>query len=280
MSASERWQAVNDLHVIIPSKNSADTLADCLRAVCAQIHPSQVTVVDNNSTDGSDLIARDFGCRVLHQKTPGPAATRNLGWQNTEAGYIAFIDADVIIGENWLERMLAFTIARQLVASQSAVIPLGEKRARFIDRFRREWKLLRTSGSSSELESLGVINTAACLYSRKVLELTGGFDESFRRLEDFELSMRVRFYGASATCPGAKAFVRYSRNTLQYFLRSFFDGVNFEKIRRKWPRLELMNFETVTNNFQLVEGLRFMFFEVGRFYERCTHLHTSEKTKC
>jgi glycosyltransferase involved in cell wall biosynthesis len=65
-------------------------------------------VVDDGSTDGSADLARSMGAIVVRNGRPlGPAAARNLGAQKATGPLIFFLDADVVVCPDTLERGMA-----------------------------------------------------------------------------------------------------------------------------------------------------------------------------
>jgi glycosyltransferase involved in cell wall biosynthesis len=68
------------------------------------IAPYEVIVVDNNSSDGTMAIAREYpGVRVLREKRQGVVFARNRGFDAARGDIIGRIDADTIIELNWIE---------------------------------------------------------------------------------------------------------------------------------------------------------------------------------
>lgn len=99
-----------DISVIIPVYNSEKYLSRCLDSVVAALGRSgqtgELLLVDNNSSDKSAAILREYHNKYpelikVHQcKTPGAAATRNLGVSKARGEFIWFVDADDEIVED------------------------------------------------------------------------------------------------------------------------------------------------------------------------------------
>jgi glycosyltransferase involved in cell wall biosynthesis len=100
--------------VVIPCFNAASHLETTIRSVLGQSRrPDGVIVVDDGSTDASARIASSFGppVRVVRQVNAGECAARNRGMEESEADWVAFLDADDV----WDTRKLA----KQLDAVES-----------------------------------------------------------------------------------------------------------------------------------------------------------------
>ena len=91
--------------VVISSYQSADTLSRAVHSVLNQSYPHlEVVVVDNGSTDHTpaviaELARQDSRVHPVHlEQNRCPAGGRNAGVENSNGGYIAFLDAD----DEWL----------------------------------------------------------------------------------------------------------------------------------------------------------------------------------
>lgn len=96
------------LSVIVPVHNGAHFLASSLAPLHAALGDAllELWVVDDASTDGSGELAKEFGAQVLRtSKRSGPAAARNLGAERAAGDVLVFIDADVVIHPEMLERI-------------------------------------------------------------------------------------------------------------------------------------------------------------------------------
>ena len=85
--------------VAIPAHNASDTLAETLRSVLGQTHPSlDIVVVDDGSTDETANVASSFGDRVrlVRQPNAGISRARNASLEACRGEFIALLDADDI----------------------------------------------------------------------------------------------------------------------------------------------------------------------------------------
>lgn len=93
--------------IVIPTKNSEETIEDCLSSLNNQTYPKdkyRVIIVDD-STDNTLVIVYSFketlNIEVVNA-TLGPSDKRNLGVNLSLGEYIAFIDSDCLADPNWL----------------------------------------------------------------------------------------------------------------------------------------------------------------------------------
>lgn len=99
--------------VIIPVYNAGRRLQGCLDSVLRQrFSDIEVILVDDGSTDGSGKVcdetaAADGRVKVLHQENRGPGAARNAGMAAATARWICFVDADDVVGEDYVSSLLS-----------------------------------------------------------------------------------------------------------------------------------------------------------------------------
>lgn len=213
----------------MPSFNSHKTIRQCLESIlCQKINISfDVIVVDNDSTDASLDIVKEYPVKIEIEKERGRSQARNKGWMSSESDYIAFIDADVVLKSDWAQTLID-GMSGYVGAIQGQIIPAVKKNC-FLDEY-RYW-LKKKSGRGFFLnmfyhgDIVPLINTSACLFRRETLVEQGGFNTNFKRCEDTEMSMRLFQAGwVQKTVITTSAEVSYEESGLSYLSRSFFTG--------------------------------------------------------
>ena len=107
---------------VVPAFNEERLLPATLTAILAELRGvgcvGEVIVVNNASTDATASIARSFrGVRVVDEPVKSLARARQAGFTAANGQLIANIDADTVLPEGWLERVLAeFAANPRLVA--------------------------------------------------------------------------------------------------------------------------------------------------------------------
>lgn len=100
--------------VVIPCRDDADFLEECLAALDAQTHTAdRVIVVDNGSADASADVARRHGAVVVTEPVIGiwPAAARGYDEAMADADIIARLDADSRPHPDWIARLVRAFVA-------------------------------------------------------------------------------------------------------------------------------------------------------------------------
>ena len=87
-----------ELSIVMPCLNEAETLASCIRKAQAVIEAAdlaaEVIVADNGSTDGSQLIARELGARVVEVTRKGYGNALISGIEAAHGKFVVMGDAD------------------------------------------------------------------------------------------------------------------------------------------------------------------------------------------
>lgn len=99
--------------VVIPAFNEEQYLAPTLEAVfrsaqqakAAYNGNTEVILVDNESTDRTAEIAREFGVRVVSEADHNVARVRNRGARESVGEILVFVDADTLVPEELLARI-------------------------------------------------------------------------------------------------------------------------------------------------------------------------------
>lgn len=102
--------------VITPCYNAETTVADTIESVLNQSYQTwEMLIIDDCSSDNSRQIiesyaAKDSRIRNFKTDTPSgsPSLPRNIGIENAEGGYIAFLDADDLWLPDKLEKQVRF----------------------------------------------------------------------------------------------------------------------------------------------------------------------------
>ena len=187
--------------VVIPTRNRAALLEQCLRALAKQsLNPEEmeIIVVDDGSTDGTAERAQAlaeqmcFKVRVLKGQGRGPAAARNIGWRAAKAPIVLFTDDDCEPSAGWAQGLVDFLEANPGYGGAGGTTRrLHESAAA---RYTDDLGCMDHPGDPADVMYLVSANAA---YRRGVLELAGGFNESFPCAggEDPDLSFRLKARG-------------------------------------------------------------------------------------
>jgi O-antigen biosynthesis protein len=110
--------------VIVPTYNSAATIARCIESLKQLTYPDyEIIVVDDGSTDSSAAIAEAASVQTLRLPHQGLAAARNAGLAAARGRVVAFIDADAEADCDWLYHLAEAIMRRNAAAAGGQNFP-------------------------------------------------------------------------------------------------------------------------------------------------------------
>ena len=118
--------------VIVPVYNVEKYILKCLESIASQTYSNyEAIIVNDGSTDTSGLIVKEFAkahknFRYIEQQNKGQASARNAGIRVAEGDYIAFVDGDDYIHENYLEKLLQLILNEKADISMCSAIRVWE----------------------------------------------------------------------------------------------------------------------------------------------------------
>jgi glycosyltransferase involved in cell wall biosynthesis len=177
--------------VIIPTLNEEAYVENCLKALKAQDYKGkfEIIVADGKSKDKTVKIAKKYADKVIVVNKKGIGVGRNAGAKEANGEIFLFIDADTVAAFNLITEIVR-GFERGVVGVTCLVVPLSANMSEFL----LYWfynQFMKATLHTKKPQVAGI----CCAYSRKAFEKIGGFDESLRTLEDFELSKRISRLG-------------------------------------------------------------------------------------
>ncbi len=227
--------------VVVPVYNDSEGVRATLDALVRQSSPTnrhEILVVDNGSTDRTRMVVREYcetftSIRMLvEDEVQGSYAARNRGIEAAAGPVIAFVDADMVVGPNWIERVarrMAETDAEYLACGVTLFTPGDEG---LVAKYNR----LNDLHVERFVEELSFAPTCCLVVRRSVFEQLGGFDPRLQSGGDFEFGNRVAAAGRPLKhCPDLVMY-HPTRTTLGALLRKAKRvGRGKTQLRRQYP---------------------------------------------
>ncbi|HEY9205830.1 MAG TPA: glycosyltransferase [Candidatus Methanoperedens sp.] len=169
--------------VIVPTKNSIDTIEMCLKSIKNQTYPHiEVIVVDNYSEDNTADAARKYA--AVFFKGPERSAQRNHGAEKARGEYLVFIDSDMELNPKVIEECIYEISGAGVGAVVIPEVSVGEG-------FWAHCKALERSCYLGD-ETI----EAARFFEKNIFLRMGGYDETMDGGgEDWDLPHRVKKAG-------------------------------------------------------------------------------------
>jgi GT2 family glycosyltransferase len=180
------------ISVIIPVHNGGESFRQCLSSLAeSAIAPDEIIVVSDADTDGSWLVAQEFGAKVIRMPVNrGPAKARNLGASVASSDILYFIDADVVISRNAISQVKKAFENNSELAALIGSYDDEPGASNFLSQYKNLFHHYTHQIGNEEAFTFW----GACgAIRRQVFVSLGGFDETYRRpsIEDIELGYRI-----------------------------------------------------------------------------------------
>jgi succinoglycan biosynthesis protein ExoA len=182
--------------IVIPASDAVASIADALRAALAQDYSAIAEVVVSAADAATAEAARLPGVTVIPNPSGTTPAALNIAIAATTGDVIVRIDAHSIVPPDYVTRAVT-TLEETNAANVGGMqVPVG---TRFWERAIAA-AMSSSAGSGDARYRIGgapgpVDTVYLGVFRRSLLEELGGFDESFRRHQDFELNQRIRAAG-------------------------------------------------------------------------------------
>ncbi len=204
--------------VVVPAYNAARYLPRTLASIVAQEGVDlEVLVVDDGSRDDTADVVRAFAGPALRylpqQPSGGPARPRNVGIGEAAGELVALCDADDVMLPGKLAAAVAVFAARpevDLVHTDFAAIDADDKvlRPRYLEQYQRfrqalqptdlpDVSLLAGRVLYEQLLHANFVGTSSVVMRRRTALAVGGFDETLRNADDYDLWCRLAWSGAT-----------------------------------------------------------------------------------
>jgi len=231
--------------VVIPTKDRPNELKECIEALLKQTRPiDELVIVDGSTSEEiSDEIKKFISgiripCIYIREREGGLARARNIGARYAQGDIVVYVDDDVILGNDWVEKAVkTFKKYNKVGGLGGEVLAPVEKKALLFSKVSKIWSYLFLRDSikkgsvtiaghltthPNKLSFVEWLGTSAVAYKKDVLK-EFKFDERlelaapYAYYDDFDFSYRVGRKYKLLFNPELKAVHRASRIRLDQF---------------------------------------------------------------
>lgn len=183
--------------VVIPAYEAAATIGAALESLRAQtLAPAEVIVCDDGSSDDLEGALAPFEgfVRLLRGEHRGVAAARNQLLRAATAEFVVPLDADDVYAPERLQRMAELAVERpqlDILGTDATFVSAG----RPVGRFGEKTPFAAERQAEAILDRCFLICPA--MRRSRLLEI-GGYDESLKTAEDWDVCIRLILGGSGA----------------------------------------------------------------------------------
>lgn len=255
--------------VIIPVYNGEKTLRQCLDSVLNQTYKDyEVIVIDNNSTDRTKEIIKEFQSRnekikYIFEAYRSRGAARNAGILATREDIIAMIDSDCIAPKKWLLRITyPFVYENEMVVMGFEKDLIKNYWTKNIQK--ANWRFIKQNLKGKYITHLDTKNFAIKASLMKKLM----FDPELKNFEDFDLALRLKNIANIRFIPSIKVKHNHNSSFIQTIALNFDRAFWTMKIFQKYKKQMFLQEEVMMENISIKKFIIFPFWMIFQFVKK------------
>jgi mycofactocin glycosyltransferase len=210
--------------VIIPTRDRAASIVECLESIISQDYPSdriEIIVIDDGSLDETQKLVSAFSCKLfVNPSSRGQSYCRNLGARQANGEILSFMDDDCVAGRTWLRDLTPYFQWEEVGAVGGYVNGYSNKS--LLDRYEKEFSRLNLGKyifRGAKDRSTFFVPTCNMLVRKQAFVETRGIRETLHIGEDVDFCWRMRDAGWQALYVPSGIVMHKHRNTLVTMLR-------------------------------------------------------------
>jgi len=200
----------SEVSIYVPVYNGQNTIESCINSILSQtVKPNKILIINDNSKDGTGEILKKYSDKIEiinNEKNLGLSYIRNLAINYLKSKFIASIDADVELTNNWLEKLI------DKVNQENITLIGGKMYEKFLNNPYNFWRSIRLKQNWGEKDILNPEFVFGCnsLLNTENLNTRAMYrnDHEYYKTngEDIEFSKKILtenknlYYCSSALC--------------------------------------------------------------------------------
>jgi len=209
------------------ARNCANTIQEAIATIAGQGFPHsrmEVIVVDDGSTDNTLesiyrlVLAIDIRTTVFSQTWRGLGVARNVVVKNARGRYIIWVDSDMRLPEDHVEKQVEFMERNRKVGAAKARYGLVNSKSVVAT-------LENSRGFFLRSESSNMVGTGGSIYRVEAIRDAEGFDEQIRGAgEDIDALIRIKKKGWLLSRTEAEFYERFKESWKDLWLEYYWWG--------------------------------------------------------
>ena len=189
---------MTSISVIIPLYNKEPYIGRAVQSVLNQTYSNfELIVVDDGSTDDGPRIVNDFKdsrIRIVSQCNSGVSAARNRGVRESRADLIAFLDADDIWQDCFLNRIFELVDIFPKAGAYATAFAIDKGDGAVKEVVKKIHNVhTRQIGLLNFLKRQGLCSSSIVI-RRAVFNTVGHFREGYKMAEDWDMFLRISIF--------------------------------------------------------------------------------------
>ena len=249
--------------VIIPTKNSEKFLEKCLDSIKNQTYKNiEIIVVDNNSTDKTNEIAKKYTDKVYNQG-PERSAQVNYGVKKSSGEYVYKVDSDFVLDKYVIEQCID-----EAKKGHDAIVVHNSPDASV------SW-IARVRKFECDMYKYDIIHSSARFVRKEVFQKIGGFNEKITAGEDYDFQNKLNKNGYKTGFIDAEALHLGEPTSFWKHMKKYYeygkDFVRYEQENKNESKKQLRFFRGVyLKNWKKfirhpILGIGFVFYNFFKF---------------
>ena len=225
-------------------KNGAATLREAIESIISQNYPHElieVIFVDDGSEDETLLIINayaskmDMDVKIFRHEWRGLGFSRNVVIKNAKSKYIIWVDCDMILPEDHIQKQVEFM-------EKNSKVGVGKARHGFINKnlliaFLENMPFIIYDSKDVPLD-LKLPGTGGAIFRVEAIRKIGGFDEGLDGVgEDQDIAYRIKADGWQIKRTNAYFYERRAKSWRDLWRKYFWYGYGNYHLYRKNKRI-------------------------------------------
>jgi glycosyltransferase involved in cell wall biosynthesis len=223
--------------VIIPAYNESKHIRKCIESVKANDNGKvnyEIIIVDNGSTDGTVEIISELGVNILIENTDGKRKSigtlRNIGAGVSQEDILAFLDADMVVPDNWFQK------AQEYYSNgYEGALGFIEKVPSSAGWVGQTWGNNYCS-EDTKVRNVDFLPGRNIFVNRSIFAKIGGFNQTLITAEDKDFTFRVLRAGFKViSAPDISVIhLGYEKNLWEFLKKEFWRQGNTLALAKEW----------------------------------------------